>query len=161
MKFISMVNFLKSFWEQLLFPIVCLLGSCHTLQWQLKLAGFQDSVQLSVSLRSRLFIIQCVCFFPRLAVQEYYEWRRKPLFLFYLIFPQESIYYLCGVHTQTRHLVLMLSSFQKCQVMIRLLFFILHWGITSNWKTSKNLKIHVLSVSVAGFFCFSVLGIKK
>lgn len=64
--------------------------------------------------------------FQTFAVQEYYEWRRKYLFLFEPIFPQENIWYLCGVYTQTTYLVLMLSSFQKCQVIIRLLFFILH-----------------------------------
>lgn len=55
----------------------------------------------------------------------------------------------------------MLSSFQKCQVMIRSLFLLLHSGGSSNWKTSKNLKIHPLAVSVDGFFCLSVLGVKK
>lgn len=82
MKFISMVNFLKSVWEQLLLSIVCLLGSCQPLQWQLKLAGFQDLVQLSASLMSRLFIIQCIWFFFLDSCSARILWVEKKVYFF-------------------------------------------------------------------------------
>lgn len=110
-------------------------------------------------LRRRSFVAQCVCCFPRLLqCRNITNGEEKLFFLyfffFYPIFLQENIYFLGG----TRHLVLMLNSFQKCQVMIRSLVFIFHWGSTSNWKTSKNFKMLPLAASVAGFFCLSVLG---
>lgn len=102
---------------------------CYLLTWQLppilvavKIGQIQG-YGLAVGFTQE--IIHCsmyMLFSYNFAVQEYYEWRRKPLFFFYPVFPQENIQLLCGVYIQTRHLVLMLNNFQKCQVMIRSIF---------------------------------------